>query len=62
MANLYVGLNRGQTQKDVVTGASTGTKDVELRIDDSKGLRKSEVLQKLEEIRNHFLTKSSQFP
>lgn len=61
MANLFLGLNRGQTEKDIVTGSATGSKDVEVRIDDSKSWKKSEILAKLDEIKNYFLTHNSQF-
>lgn len=56
MANLYLGLNRGQTAKDVVSGSSTNSTDIELRIDDSKSLKKSEIIQKVEEILDVLLT------
>jgi len=61
MANLYLGINRGQSQKDVVTGSSTNSTDIELRIDDSKSLKKSEVIQKVKDLLNVLLTKTTQF-
>ena len=55
MASRYYGINRGQTEFSVVEGSSTGTKDVELVVDLSKSLTKAEVLEKIEEIKNHIL-------
>lgn len=49
MANRYYGLNRGQTNNDVTEGSSTGSTDVELRVDLSKSFTKSDILMKLVE-------------
>jgi hypothetical protein len=40
MASQFIGLNRGQTLKDVVTGTSTQSTDFELRIDTGKSSTK----------------------
>lgn len=61
MASLFIGINRGQTAKDVVTGSATATKDIEIRVDDTKGLLKSEIIQKVQDLLDVFLTKSTQF-
>lgn len=55
MAKQYFGLNRGQTEFDITQDSSTVSKDVELVIDLSKSLTKSEVLIKLEELENAIL-------
>lgn len=55
MANRYFGLNRGQTEFDIVQDSSTNSTDIELRVDLSKSLTKSEVLVKLEELENAIL-------
>lgn len=50
MANLYIGLNRGQEgfrPSDFTVGSSTGSTDVELRIDDSKSLTRKDVANML---------------
>jgi hypothetical protein len=61
MASLYLGLNRGQTQKDVVTGAASPGKDIEVKIDDTKFKTKQEIVDKLDEMKNVLLQKSVQF-
>jgi len=45
MASIYLGLNRGAEDSpgDVTEGSSTGSTDVELRIDTGKGLTRQEV-------------------
>lgn len=55
MADRIYGLDRGDTEFDVSEGSSSPTKDVEVVIDLAVGLEKSEVLQKLEEIKNHII-------
>jgi len=55
MADRFYGLDRGDTEGDVSEGTSTPTKDVEVAIDLAVDLEKSEVLQKLEEIKNHIV-------
>jgi hypothetical protein len=47
MASHYIGLNRGQaglTLSDFTIGASTGSTDVEVRIDDGKSLNEIDVV------------------
>lgn len=56
MANLFVGSNRGQTEKDIVKGSSTNSTDIEVRIDDTKGWKRSEIVQKLRELANKIQT------
>lgn len=51
MAHRFWGLNRGQHDVDVVEGAATGTKDLELNLDLSKNLTKQDVLVLIEAIR-----------
>ena len=55
MADRIYGLDRGDTEFDVVEGSSTPTKDVEVVVDLAVSLEKSEVLQKIEEIKNHIV-------
>jgi len=55
MANLYIGLNRGQqgfTASDFTIGAASGSTDVEVRIDDTKSLDREDVKFILEAIVN----------
>ena len=54
MANRFFGLNRGANINTPVTeGSSTGSTDVEVRVDDSKALTKSDVALLLEAIVKH---------
>ena len=55
MASRYYGINRGQTEFSVAEGSSTNTKDVELVVDLAKNLTKAEVIEKIDEIKNHVL-------
>lgn len=59
MASRFYGLNRGQTEFSVTEGASTGSTDVEVRVDTGKSLTKEEILQKLEQLRNVILKNAS---
>lgn len=55
MASLYIGLNRGQTGSsagDFTIGSSTGSTDVELRIDTGKSLTRQDVYLILEAFDN----------
>ena len=61
MADRFFGLNRGQREFDVTEGASTGSTDIEIRVDTGKSWKKSEILQKLEELKNHILAKQTTF-
>jgi len=45
MASIYLGMNRGQNpgiESSVTEGASTGSTDIEIRIDTGKGTLRSE--------------------
>lgn len=55
MADRIYGLDRGDTEFDVVEGSSSPTKDVEVVVDLEVNLKKSEVLDQLDMIRNHIL-------
>lgn len=55
MADRIYGLDRGDTEFDVSEGSSSPTKDVEVVVDLAVSLEKSEVIQKLEEIKNHIV-------
>lgn len=53
MADLYIGLNRGQegfTASDFTVGSSSGSTDMELRIDDSKSLTRLDIVKFLEAV------------
>lgn len=56
MASEFYGINRGQTEPDVVKGTSTNSTDIEVRVDLTKGLLESEVLFLLETIINKIIT------
>ena len=62
MASRFIGLNRGQTEFDIVEGASTGSKDVELRVDTGKSLTKNEVTMMLRQIASYLTTKNTTIP
>lgn len=57
MATRIYGLSRGQTEFEVTedVGSAVSSDDIEVTVDLAKNLEKSEVLQKLEEIKNHIL-------
>jgi len=55
MADRFYGLDRGDTEFDVVEQATTPAKDVEVSFDLAVNLEKEEVLGKLQEIMNHIL-------
>ena len=55
MADRIYGLDRGDTEFDVVEQSTSPTKDVEVVIDLAVNLEKSEVIQKLDEIKNHII-------
>lgn len=50
MASEYYGLNRGQTEFQVVNSSSTNSTDIEVRIDLTKGFTTAEIDNKLQEI------------
>jgi hypothetical protein len=57
MASHFVGLNRGQEgalYSDFTTGTSTGSTDVELRVDDGKNLTKKDVHNIIEAFERFF--------
>lgn len=55
MATRRYGLSRGETEFSVTesVGAATNADNVEVTVDLAVSLTKSEVLQKLDEIKNH---------
>lgn len=55
MADIYYGLDRGDTENDVVTDSSSPTKDIEVVVDDAVNLTKTEVIQGLQMIINHLI-------
>ena len=55
MADRFYGLDRGDTEFDVTEDSSSPTKDVEVAVDLAVNLEKEEVLNKLNEIRNHII-------
>jgi len=55
MADRIYGLDRGDTEFDVSEGSSSPAKDVEVVVDLAVSLEKSEVIRKLEEIKNHIV-------
>lgn len=55
MANLFIGKNKGQTQKDIVKGSSTNATNIEVRIDDTTGMTRDEIKRALVEIGNALL-------
>ncbi len=55
MADRFYGLDRGETEFDIVEQATSPAKGVEVSIDLAVNLTKSEVIQKLDEIKNHIV-------
>lgn len=55
MADRIYGLDRGETEFDIVEGSSSPTKDVEVVVDLAVSLEKSEVLQALDMVKNHII-------
>lgn len=55
MASIYIGYNRGAdlSPDQATEGASTGSMDVELRIDTGKGLNRGEIILILEAIERY---------
>ena len=56
MASVYIGINRGAQDQgpDAITeGASTGSTDVEVRIDTGKSLTRKDVILILEKIEGY---------
>lgn len=52
MASEFYGFNRGQTEFNVTEGSSTGSTDIELRVDLTKSLTKEEVCSFLQMLEN----------
>lgn len=55
MAKLYFGSNKGQTKDNIVSGAAVLNKGIEVVIDQTQGMTKSEILIKLEELEEAIL-------
>lgn len=57
MATRRYKISRGETEYDVVdeAGNATNSDDIELTVDLAVSLEKSEVLQKLDEVKNHII-------
>lgn len=57
MATRLYGLSRGETEFSVTegVGSAVAADDIEVTVDLAKSLTKAEVLEKLEEIKNHIL-------
>lgn len=59
MASRFYGFNRGQNEFQVTEGASTGSTDVELRVDTGRSLTINEILDFLERLQNVILKNQS---
>lgn len=55
MADIFYGLDRGDTEFDLVQDSSSPTKDVEVVVDDAVGLTKEEVVRALDMVKNHII-------
>lgn len=55
MADIIYGLDRGDTEFDIVSGSTSPTKDVEVVVDDAVNLTKEEVVRALDMIKNHII-------
>lgn len=55
MANIFIGLNRGQNEFDIAEGASTNSVDIELNIDDTNSPTKEDILLAIEKLKNHVI-------
>ena len=63
MADRFFGINRGTDAFTPVTeGSSTGSTDIELRVDDTKGLTKSDVEILLQNILRHISDVNTTIP
>ncbi len=62
MANRYFAINRGQTEFNIVESSSSNTGDVELNIDLSKNVTKSELVVMLEEFINYINSTKTNYP
>lgn len=62
MADIFYGVDRGETEVDVVTSGTSPGKDIEVVVDDAVGLTKEEVIRALRVmIANHIL-KEDDYP
>lgn len=60
MAQRYFGLDRGDTENDVTEDSSTtATTDVEVRVDLAAGMKVSEILIALDNIKNWIINHQS---
>jgi hypothetical protein len=55
MASRFIGLNRGQSEFDIVDGSSTGSTDLEVRIDLTKNIEQGEFFVMLKQIENYLI-------
>lgn len=57
MASIFIGYNRGadQSPDQATEGSSTGSTDIELRVDTGKGWTRSEVQEYIEAIKRYLL-------
>lgn len=59
MADNFVGINRGaldDVPANITVGTSTGSKDIELRVDTGKGTTRQDVIKALDAIRSFYLS------
>ena len=55
MADVFYGVDRGETEFDIVQQATTPAKDIEVAYDDAVSWKKSEIVQKMDEIKNRII-------
>ena len=63
MADNFIGINRGaldDVPASITVGSSTGSKDIELRVDTGKGTTRQDVIKALEAIRTYILSNGYQ--
>jgi len=63
MADNFIGINRGaldDVPSSITVGSSTGSKDIELRVDTGKGTTRQDVIKALEAIRSYILSNGYQ--
>lgn len=63
MADNFIGINRGaldDVPANITVGSSTGSKDIELRVDTGKGTTRQDVIKALEAIKNYILSNGYQ--
>jgi len=59
MAIQYFGINRGEQLKDIATGTSTTGKKIELALDDTVGLTRTEIHDQVEVLLQHIYNQRS---